>query len=419
MISPIDIKPHLREQFMSKWNDIQSWFDGQFESLDTPITGSVDIRDGGLKIAPVDANAFPAGWNNLCHADKAASKEIFKKIIKSKWPEKEINHIHIIPENHSRNTFYWENIYNLKSIIGDTVNKITIGSPDFPENLDHKTQTLEAMDGKTVNSIQTTFDDGEISTPEGKPDLIIINNDFSKKYSYELDQSKQLITPNPKLGWFNRTKSHHFEIYKSVLSEFSSKFDVDPFQLSAEFRNVEDIDFQEKIGIERIQETVSEFLNHLRSEYKKRDIPWRPKVFLKSNTGTYGMGITIIEDASELNDLSKRKRNKLDVTKNRQKTTSVILQEGVPTRVTDKEGFPAEPAIYVMNGTLAGGFLRSNTERGDNDNLNSKGMVFRKLCMEELRRSTENDLTEETVYGTIARLSALAMAKESEKLKNE
>ncbi|MEC8106203.1 MAG: glutamate--cysteine ligase, partial [Candidatus Thermoplasmatota archaeon] len=32
--------------------------------IDVPIYGSVDIRDAGWKIAVVDANQFPAGFNN-------------------------------------------------------------------------------------------------------------------------------------------------------------------------------------------------------------------------------------------------------------------------------------------------------------------------------------------------------------------
>ena len=37
--------------------------------IDVPIYGSVDIRDAGWKIAVVDANQFPAGFNNTSESD--------------------------------------------------------------------------------------------------------------------------------------------------------------------------------------------------------------------------------------------------------------------------------------------------------------------------------------------------------------
>jgi hypothetical protein len=65
--------------------------------------------------------------------------------------------------------------------------------------------------------------------------------------------------------------------------------------------------------------------------------------------------------------------------------------------------------------------LRTNTERGVEENLNSQGMVFRKLCMTDLREAQESDEgidfedelpVLELVYGSVARLSALATGRE-------
>ena len=109
------------------------------------------------------------------------------------------------------------------------------------------------------------------------------------------------------------------------------------------------------------------------------------------------------------------------------KTTiqSVVVQEGVPT-ATLVQRLAAEPVIYLVGAELIGGFLRTNTERGIEENLNSQGMVFQKLCMSDLKRpdrldetfggetdaSDEDEPVLELVYGSIARLSALATGKE-------
>ena len=39
---------------------------------------SVDLRDSGDKIAPVDCNLFPAGFNNICEIDLGCAPDIFK-----------------------------------------------------------------------------------------------------------------------------------------------------------------------------------------------------------------------------------------------------------------------------------------------------------------------------------------------------
>ena len=90
----------------------------------------------------------------------------------------------------------------------------------------------------------------------------------------------------------------------------------------------------------------------------------------------------------------------------------------------------AEPVIYLLGCELIGGFLRTNTEKGDEENLNSQGMIFKKLCMSDLRsparpEGPDGDLGPpeeaaekadqpvlELVYGSIARISALATGKE-------
>ena len=76
--------------------------------------------------------------------------------------------------------------------------------------------------------------------------------------------------------------------------------------------------------------------------------------------------------------------------------------------------------IYLLGGELIGGFLRTNTEKGDEENLNSQGMVFKKLCMSDLRTPDADEDPEdlkaepirELAYGSIARISALATGLE-------
>jgi glutamate--cysteine ligase len=93
----------------------------------------------------------------------------------------------------------------------------------------------------------------------------------------------------------------------------------------------------------------------------------------------------------------------------------VLVQEGIPTGL-QIQNQAAEPVIYLSGCELVGGFLRLNTERGAEDNLNAKGMSFKRLCMSDFESFLENKSvtpgTHELVYGTVARISALAAGLE-------
>jgi len=422
-MKPEELKLSLKNCLLENWTSVEEWFQSQSLLFDAPLTGSIDIRDGGFKIAPVDANLYPAGWNNLCQADRAEASSVFKKTITSKLDSLGLNFsnrapwIHVIPENHTKNLFYWENLKTLAELVRGAGFKVTIGGIDLPVDFSTQAeQLLETASGGSLSVVKTWIEDHTLHTPSGTPDLILVNNDFSSGPPSELFHLKQPVSPPLCLGWFRRSKYNHFAIYEKTAKEFCLEFKIDPFLLTPYGSLVEEVDFSEKIGFEQMAEKADALIQKLEAEYKEREIPWKPKVFVKSDSGTYGMGILVIESPDEILNLGRKARNKMDVVKNKLKTTRVLLQEGIPTLLTTSEGDTAEPVIYFSALQLVGGFLRANRERGHLENLNAKGMVFKKLCMAELRKESRNDRIEEIVYGTIARLSALSMAKEVEEL---
>ena len=44
---------------------IEHWLRSQWQVHETPFYCSVDLRNSGFKLAPVDTNLFPGGFNNL------------------------------------------------------------------------------------------------------------------------------------------------------------------------------------------------------------------------------------------------------------------------------------------------------------------------------------------------------------------
>ena len=64
---------------------MDSWFRSKSQGLAFPIYSSFDIRDAGFKIGPVDANIFPAGFNNVCIVDRENSVELAREFFDSHY----------------------------------------------------------------------------------------------------------------------------------------------------------------------------------------------------------------------------------------------------------------------------------------------------------------------------------------------
>ena len=55
----------LEKQVIEAQPDIEHWFRRQWMEHNAPFYSSVDLRNSGFKLAPVDTNLFPGGFNNL------------------------------------------------------------------------------------------------------------------------------------------------------------------------------------------------------------------------------------------------------------------------------------------------------------------------------------------------------------------
>lgn len=416
MINPT--KKLLAEQIQKNRQHLLEWHQEQIRIAPPPLYCSVDLRDSGHKVVPVDSNLFPAGFNNICPEDLRNAGPIFRAELESEAKRLGIGvpqKILILPEFHTHNLYYAENLYYLQGILIDAGFSVKIGWQSGTDPVH-----LTSATGKELIAYPTQIENGILSADGFIPDLILLNNDFSGGYPHYLDAVTQPILPSHMLGWHSRKKSTHFHFYNELATEFAKIIDIDPWLVQIDTQEIAPVNFNENIGIEETAQAVGKILDRLSVEYRARKIEQRPFVFIKNNSGTYGMGIMTAHSAEELLHLNRRVKNKMSVGKNRMNIESVVVQEGIPT-ATLVNRLAAEPVIYLFGGELIGGFLRTNTEKGVEENLNSQGMVFKKLCMSDLRES-DPDVTDiealqsesllELVYGSIARISALAAGRE-------
>ena len=106
----------LHRQTLENMKNICAWFAQKTETLSYPIYSSYDIRDAGYKISNVDANIFPAGFNNICPTDKESAVSLMKKYIDGHYGPNTKN-ILLVTEEHTNNLFYWENVFTIRTLI--------------------------------------------------------------------------------------------------------------------------------------------------------------------------------------------------------------------------------------------------------------------------------------------------------------
>ena len=106
----------LERQFLDNACDIERWFRDQWQDHMPPFYGSTDLRNSGFKLAPVDLNLFPGGFNNLNDAFMPLCVQAAQAAIERICPD--ASKLLLIPENHTRNQFYLQNVAKLVSSCG-------------------------------------------------------------------------------------------------------------------------------------------------------------------------------------------------------------------------------------------------------------------------------------------------------------
>lgn len=398
----------LHKQTLANMSAICSWFTSKTSNLSYPIYSSYDVRDSGYKISNVDANIFPAGFNNICPTDKETSVGLMNSYI-SKHYGSAVKQILLVTEEHTNNAFYWENVYTIKNLIESGGREVKVAIPrELPESL-----KLTSASGHEVE-VHSALQSGPL-LQSFKPDLIISNNDFSEAYE-EWAQTVTDFAMNPprELGWYQRKKSTYFKYYNELVNEFAEITKIDPFLLRVETELFADFDIGDEASRNVLAEKVDAMLERLRVDYRARGITQEPFVFVKNNAGTYGLAVIRVGSGAEVKEWSYKSRKKMKAAKGGRDVEEVIIQEGIPS-IVQADGASAEPVIYMIGSDLAGGFLRSHADKSSTDSLNSPGAVYKRLCVSDLAINTPG-CPQENVYGWTAKLGLLAIACEAKEM---
>jgi glutamate--cysteine ligase len=404
----------LEQRILTAQPAIEHWFRTQWQEHTPPFYSSVDLRNSGFKLAPVDTNLFPGGFNNLnpefiplcVHAVQSAVEKICP----------EARGLLLVPENHTRNQFYLQNLEQLARILRQAGLHVRIGSllPEITQ-----ATTFELANGGSLTLEPLVRKGNRLGVADFDPCLVLLNNDLSSGAPDILKNLEQTVLPPLHGGWYNRRKSRHFAAYNEVSRQFAKLLDIDPWMINPYFSVCNQVNFHEKVGEECLSAQVDFVLQQVRAKYAEYGVKQAPFVIVKADAGTYGMGIMTVKDASEVRDLNRKQRNKMAVVKEGVQVSDVLVQEGVYS-FEDMNEAVAEPVVYMIDRYVVGGFYRVHTERGVDENLNAPGMRFSPLAFESCCAFPNPECAPDDTpnrfyaYGVVGRLATLAAALELE-----
>ena len=401
----MSLKENLHKIFLEKEQEITGWFSEKISSEDYPFYCSFDIRESDHKLAPVDANLFPAGFNNICQDDHDVMGELLERCVQFK--KLRLDKVAIFCESHTNNPYYWDNVKALLNLFeGQGFSAFAVlpdTNPDIKE--------IESASGHKVPIYPVKIDNGEVYLVDGtKIDFLLSNNDFSSDYGTWISEVKTPSLPPLFMGWHKRRKYNFFKIYNELVEDFCKRIGLNPNSLTVATENFEDFRLEDQDSRQALADKISSMQSSLKSVYSKEGINTEPYFFVKNSYGTYGLGVVEVKTPEDVLTWNYKARKKMKATKGGGQVNGVIIQEGIPTTLT-VNGAPGEAVIYLLGCGLAGGFVRTNERKGDLDSLNAPGAVFQRMCFSDLEFQKENKLLE-NVYGVVARLGALALSLE-------
>jgi glutamate--cysteine ligase len=395
---------------LAQHGGIEAWFRARWAQHRPPFYGSVDLRHAGYKLAPVDTNLFPAGFNNLNPDSYPLCVQAIQNSMTVIDPS--IHRVLLIPESHTRNLKYLDNVVVLAELLGMAGLDVRLGTLDASVEAP---LALTSASGQDLLLHPVQSQDAYLYAGDFKADAVLLNNDLSEGVPAILEGIQQPILPAARLGWAHRSKADHFARYQTVVDDFAAQFDFDPWLLAPYSQRSRPVDFMQGEGVAALAEDVDAVLEKIRAQYTAYGIKQTPFVVVKADAGTYGMAVMMVQDGESLLSLNRKKRTRMAASKGGSKVGHAIIQEGVHTFET--VGDPpsvAEPVVYLMGCHAVGGFYRVHSKRGPDENLNAPGMDFIPMPFDQPCNMPCHlkHVNRFYIYSVVARLAMVAATQE-------
>ena len=395
----------LEQRILDSMPAIERWFRLEWMEHTPPFYSSVDVRNAGFKLAPVDTHLFPGGWHNLTPAMLPLAVQAAMVAIEKICPE--AKNLLLIPENHSNNasnTFYLSSIAQLRRIFHMAGLHVRIGSidPDIKQNT-----TVALPNGESIVLEPVIRSAKRLGLKDFDPCTILLNNELTKGLPGILEElHEQFVLPPLHASGSIRRKSTHYKTYDDVCKRFGKLLGVDPWLINPMYLTCTDAD---------LAACVDTLLAKIKKKYKEYGISDKPFVVVKNNHSSASdkhaaTGVLMLRQSSELTDHK-------DLASFR---GELVVQEGVLTKERMNDAV-AEPVVYMMDRYVVGGFYRVHADRGMDENLCSPRSRYVPLAFAEGTELPKPGIKPGAsapnrfyMYGVVGRLAMLAASYELE-----
>jgi len=404
----------LEQRVLESMPAIERWFRLEWMEHTPPFYTAVDLRNAGYKLAPVDTDLFPDGFNHLTVQMLPLAVQAAMAAIEKICPE--AKNLLLLPRSAARGTSYLMHVQRLVQIFTQAGLNVRLGSLD-PALA--KAQRLELPDGNTLVIEPLVRKRSRLGLKNFDPCTILVNDALAGGVPKVLERlHEQYLLPPLHAGWSMRRKSNHFHSYEEVAKKFAKLLGMDPWLINPMVARCGEVDFDAATGLECVQASVDALLGKVRRKHKEYGINERPFVVVKADAGEGGAGIASVRDVRELDD--ERLRAGLARTCDGRAVNEVIIQEGVPTYERMHDAV-AEPVVCMIDRYVVGGYYRVHPERGVDESLSAPGSSFVPLAFAESHQLPHRGVKPGAsapnrfyMYGVIARLAMLAAAYELE-----
>jgi glutamate--cysteine ligase len=217
----------LEQRILESMPAIERWFRLEWMEHTPPFYTSVDIRNAGYKLAPVDTNLFPGGFNNLTPEMLPLAVQAAMAAIEKICPE--AKNLLLIPEKHTRNMFYLMNVQRLIEIFAGRPER----APGHARRVHHRTHPAAAARRQRADAGAAAAHPRRLGLKDFDPCTILLNNDLSAGIPDVLKNlHEQYLLPPLHAGWAVRRKSQHFDSYEEVAKKFAKLLGMDPWLIN-------------------------------------------------------------------------------------------------------------------------------------------------------------------------------------------
>jgi glutamate--cysteine ligase len=406
----------LEARILESMPAIERWFRLEWMEHTPPFYTSVDLRNAGYKLAPVDTELFPTGFNNLTPQMLPLGVQAAMAAIEKICPE--AKNLLLVPgaQALAGNPFYLTHLQRLVEVFTLAGLNVRLGS--LAKEVETPSQ-LALPDGGELTLEPLVRTQRRLGLKDFDPCTILLNDDLAAGVPGMLeDLHEQYLLPPLHASSATRRKSRHFASYEEVAKRFAKLLGMDPWLLHTMHGQCGQVDFTREEGFDCIKSNADALLAKVRRKHKEYGIAERAFVVVKSD-GPGGTDVVTLRDAKDLDDPERRARLARSMPA-ASASRDVIVQEGVPTyeRINDAV---AEPVVYMIDRYVIGGFYRVHAARGIDESLDAPGSAYVPLAFAEShqlpRRGAKPGASAPNrfyMYGVIGRLAMLGAAYELE-----